>query len=50
MYLGAMLIFLAWIFFLPNWITLKISVLNNAIVYWFILQGEQHNIENFGEP
>jgi protein-S-isoprenylcysteine O-methyltransferase Ste14 len=50
MYLGVMLIFLAWTFFLPNWITLIISVLNIAKVYWFILQGEQNNIESFGEP
>jgi protein-S-isoprenylcysteine O-methyltransferase Ste14 len=50
MCLGVMLIFLAWIFFLPNRITLIISVLNIAKVYWFILQGEQHNIESFWEP
>jgi protein-S-isoprenylcysteine O-methyltransferase Ste14 len=48
MYLGAILIFLSWIFFLPHWIIVLISSVNAAIVYWFILQGERQNIAKFG--
>jgi protein-S-isoprenylcysteine O-methyltransferase Ste14 len=48
MYLGAILAFLSWIFFLPHWITVLISSVNVAIVYWFILQGERQNIAKFG--
>lgn len=48
MYLGAMVIFLSWIFFLPHWVVLLISSVNIAIVYWFILHGEHRNIEKFG--
>jgi protein-S-isoprenylcysteine O-methyltransferase Ste14 len=50
MYLGAMVLFLSWIFFLPHWITVLISSVNIAIVYWFILQGERQNITKFGDP
>jgi protein-S-isoprenylcysteine O-methyltransferase Ste14 len=49
MYLGAILLFLSWIFFLPYWIVLLISSANIAIVYWFILQGERSNITKFGD-
>jgi len=49
MYLGAMLLFLSWIFFLPHWIVVLISAVNIAIVYWFILQGERQNITKFGD-
>jgi len=49
MYLGAMVLFLAWIFFLPHWIIVLISSVNIAIVYWFILQGERQNIAKFGD-
>ena len=48
MYLGAIFLFLSWIFFLPHWIVLLISLSNVAIVYWFILQGERSNIARFG--
>jgi protein-S-isoprenylcysteine O-methyltransferase Ste14 len=48
MYLGAMVIFLSWVFFLPHWVILLISSVNIAIVYWYILQGERRNIEKFG--
>lgn len=48
MYLGAILLFVSWIFFLPHWIILVFSSVNTAIVYWFILQGERHNIAKFG--
>ena len=49
MYLGAMVLFLSWIFFLPHWIIVLISSVNIAIVYWFILQGERQNITKFGD-
>jgi protein-S-isoprenylcysteine O-methyltransferase Ste14 len=48
MYLGAMVVFLSWIFFHPHWIIVLISSANIAIVYWFILQGERQNITKFG--
>ena len=48
MYLGAILLFLSWIFFLPHWIVVLVSVANSAIVYWFILQGDRKNIAKFG--
>jgi protein-S-isoprenylcysteine O-methyltransferase Ste14 len=50
MYLGAMVLFLSWILFLPHWIIVLISSLNIAIVYWSILQGEHQNITKFGDP
>jgi protein-S-isoprenylcysteine O-methyltransferase Ste14 len=49
MYLGAILAFISWIFFLPHWIILLISFANAAIVYWFILRGEHQNIAKFGD-
>jgi protein-S-isoprenylcysteine O-methyltransferase Ste14 len=49
MYLGAILLFLSWIFFLPHWIIVVISSVNTAIVYWFILLGEGKNITKFGD-
>ena len=49
MYLGAMLLFLSWTFFLPHWVIALISSVNIAIVYWFILQGEGQNIARFGD-
>lgn len=48
MYLGAMILFLSWIFFLPHWIMVLISFVNISIVYWVILQGERRNIDKFG--
>jgi protein-S-isoprenylcysteine O-methyltransferase Ste14 len=48
MYLGAILLFLSWIFFLPHWIILVISSVNTIIICWFILQGERQNIAKFG--
>jgi protein-S-isoprenylcysteine O-methyltransferase Ste14 len=50
MYLGAMALFLSWIFFLPQWIIVLISLVNIAIVYWSILQGDRQNITKFGAP
>ena len=50
MYLGAMVLFLSWIFFHPHWIIALISFVNIAIVYWFILYGERLNITRFGDP
>lgn len=49
MYLGAMLAFFSWILFFPHWIIIVVSLVNIAIVYWFILQGEHLNIEKFGD-
>jgi protein-S-isoprenylcysteine O-methyltransferase Ste14 len=49
MYLGAMMAFLSWIFFLPHWIIVLISSVNIAIVYWTILRGERQNIAKFGD-
>jgi protein-S-isoprenylcysteine O-methyltransferase Ste14 len=48
MYVGAMLAFLSWVFFLPHWLTLLLSSINIVIVYLFILQGDRRNIELFG--
>lgn len=49
MYLGAMLCFLSYFFFHPHWLILLISSANIAVVYWFILQGEQQDITRFGD-
>ena len=48
MYVGAMLSFFSWVFFLPHWLTLFLSSINIAIVYLFILKGDRRNIELFG--
>lgn len=47
MYLGAMMCFLSYFFFHPHWLILLISSANIAIIYRFILQGEQQNITRF---
>jgi protein-S-isoprenylcysteine O-methyltransferase Ste14 len=44
-----MLAFFSWILFFPHWIIIVVSLVNIAIVYWFILQGEHLNIEKFGD-
>jgi len=49
MYLGAMICFLSYFFFHPHWLILLISSANIAIIYWFILQGEQQNITKFDD-
>ena len=49
MYLGAMICFLSYFFFHPHWLILLISSANIAVVYWFILQGEQQEITRFGD-
>ena len=48
MYMGAILVFLSWAFLLPHWLTLLLSLINIAIVYGFVLQADQRNIELFG--
>ena len=48
MYLGAILFFLSWIFFVPHWIIILISLLNSFIVYWFVIKAERQNIATFG--
>jgi protein-S-isoprenylcysteine O-methyltransferase Ste14 len=48
MYVGAMLIYLSWSFFLPHWLTLLLSLTNIVILYGFILQGDLRNVELFG--
>ena len=49
MYLGAIVLFLSWIFFCPHWSIILISAVNITIVYAFILQGERQNINKFGD-
>ncbi|MGD2163527.1 MAG: methyltransferase [Anaerolineales bacterium] len=49
MYLGAALLFLSWIGFMPHWIVILIALTNIAIVYWFMLEGERQNIAKFGD-
>ena len=49
MYLGAMMCFLSYFFFHPHWLILLISSANIAILYCFILQGEQQNITKFDD-
>jgi protein-S-isoprenylcysteine O-methyltransferase Ste14 len=49
MYLGAMLLFLSWVFFLPHWITVLIVAVNLPIVYAYMPYGENFNLEKFGE-
>ncbi|MGD8812884.1 MAG: isoprenylcysteine carboxylmethyltransferase family protein [Anaerolineales bacterium] len=49
MYLGAMLLFLSWVFFLPHWITVLIAAVNLPIVYAYMPYGENFNLEKFGE-
>ncbi|MBN1538494.1 MAG: isoprenylcysteine carboxylmethyltransferase family protein [Anaerolineales bacterium] len=49
MYLGAMLCFLSYYFFLTHWAVILLSLINIAIIYVFILQGDQQNIEKFGD-
>jgi protein-S-isoprenylcysteine O-methyltransferase Ste14 len=48
MYMGAILVFLSWAFLLPHWLTLLLSLIKIAIVYGFVLQADQRNIELFG--
>jgi protein-S-isoprenylcysteine O-methyltransferase Ste14 len=49
MYLGAMLLFSAFVFFCPHWLVLALSAANVAIVYSFILQGDRQNVVKFGD-
>jgi protein-S-isoprenylcysteine O-methyltransferase Ste14 len=49
MYLGAIMCFLSFFFFLPHWLIFVISSVNIAVVYGFILQGDQQNITTFGD-
>ncbi len=49
MYVGAMILFASFFFFCPHWIMLLISLVNIAIVYSFILQGELQNVARFGD-
>ena len=48
MYLGAMLLFASFFFLHPHWLMLPLSAVNIAIVYSFILQGDQLNQAKFG--
>jgi protein-S-isoprenylcysteine O-methyltransferase Ste14 len=48
MYVGAILCFLSYSFFVPHWLILLISAANVTIVYAFILQEEAQNIARFG--
>lgn len=49
MYLGAILLFSAMVFFLPHWIMLVLAGINIGIVYHFMLAGKGQNVEKFGE-
>lgn len=49
MYLGAMLSFAAYVFFLPHWIVLLLVIVNLLVIYAFILQGDRQNIAQFGD-
>jgi protein-S-isoprenylcysteine O-methyltransferase Ste14 len=49
MYVGAMLCYLSYVFFHPHWLILLISSVNIAIIYWFVLRGEQQNVIKFGD-
>ena len=48
MYLGAMLLFSSFALFYPHWLMVLISVVNIAIVYRFVVQGENQNAIKFG--
>jgi protein-S-isoprenylcysteine O-methyltransferase Ste14 len=49
MYLGSILCYLAFSFFVPHGIMILISVVNAAICYGFMVQGERQNLEKFGD-
>ena len=49
MYLGAIFIFLSMACFLPHWIMVTLAVVNVIYIYWFMVVGEQKNIEKFGD-
>lgn len=49
MYLGAMLCFFSYSFFHAHWLIFLISCANIAIVYCFVLQGDQMNVARFGD-
>lgn len=49
LYLGAMLLFGTFFFFCPHWIMFMISLVNIIFVYGSIQQGEQLNIQKFGD-
>jgi protein-S-isoprenylcysteine O-methyltransferase Ste14 len=49
MYLGAMFIFLAMVFFLPHWIMAILSLVSIIYIYWFMVVEETRNIEKFGD-
>lgn len=48
LYLGAMLLYIAFTFFCPHWIMLILSTVNTVIVYVFIQQGDRQNRVKFG--
>lgn len=49
MYVGAILLFLCWVCFMPHWITALIVLVNIPIIYAFMLQGERFNLSKFGD-
>jgi len=49
MYLGGMMLFIAMALFLPNWIMIGLSVINQAIIYAFTVSEERVNIVIFGD-
>ena len=49
MYLGSILLFISMACFLPHWIMVILSVVNVLYIYWFMIIGDQNNIQKFGE-
>ena len=49
MYLGAIFVYSSMAFFLPHWIMVILAVVNVLYIYWFMVIGEQQNIEKFGD-
>jgi protein-S-isoprenylcysteine O-methyltransferase Ste14 len=48
MYLGASLLYLSMVCFLPHWIIISLSIVNVLIIYWFMVIEEKKNIKKFG--
>jgi protein-S-isoprenylcysteine O-methyltransferase Ste14 len=48
MYLGAIVCFSSFFFFLPHWLILLLASVNIAVIYAFILQGDKQNLSKFG--
>lgn len=49
MYLGFMLLFLSMVCFIPHWVMITLCPINLLILYYFMVEGDQMNLEKFGE-